>query len=146
MSTLPCGMWHCVIPYGTWIPVAVWQLQSSNCYIHFTLLTYLFKPTIVKTVVLTAIIGSSKVCPCAYFIKMKLVNLPSRYPSAYFPCQCSDCVIKGIIFNAIQNVFVYVSQMVWFLSRVSTAQLCRVQYWYNISICLSVCLSITHCV
>ena len=30
-----------VIPYGTWVPVAVWRLRSANCYIRVTLLTLL---------------------------------------------------------------------------------------------------------
>ena len=31
-----------MIPYGTWVPVAVWRLRSANCYIRVTLLTLLY--------------------------------------------------------------------------------------------------------
>ena len=34
MSPLPGGRWYCVIPYGTWVPVAVRLL--ANCYALFT--------------------------------------------------------------------------------------------------------------
>jgi len=40
MSPLLGGRQHCVIPYGSQVPVAVWRLQSANCY---TRVTYISK-------------------------------------------------------------------------------------------------------
>ena len=43
MSPLPGGRWYCVIPYGTWVLVAVRQVSCELSYIRIALLYFTFR-------------------------------------------------------------------------------------------------------